>query len=109
MRFSRQPNGKWCGYSTVSDSFYESHLTEEQLLVEVIRDMAYQIVQRYMDLLKDGGYDFENIIDAFMYDNDDKKTRAFWERKFKMMGCSKEQMEKVKSRIDYLAENGELK
>ena len=108
MRFSKQPNGQWCGYSTVSDSFYESNLSEADLLAEVIRDEAYRIARRYIELLSDGGYSFDDIIEEFKYSNDDKKTRAFWERKFRYMGCSKEQMEKVKARIDYLEVEGEL-
>lgn len=108
MRFSRQPNGNWCGYSTVSDSFYESNMTQEMLLEAVIADAAAQIARRYMDLLKDGGYSFDEIIDEFRYDNDQKETRAHWERKFKLMGCNKDQMARVKQRIDELIEDGDI-
>jgi hypothetical protein len=79
-------------------------MTPEMLLREVIADMAAKIASRYVDLLKDGGYSFDNIIDEFRYDNDQKKTRAHWERKFKSMGCDKDQMDRVKQRIDELIE-----
>lgn len=109
MRFSKQPNGKWCAYSTVSDSFYESDLSDVDLLAEVIRDESYKIARRYIGLLSDGGYSFDDVIEEFKYSNDDKKTRAYWIRKFKLMGASEEQMVEVNKRIDYLQENGELK
>lgn len=35
MRFSRQPNGRWCGYSTISDSFYHVHLTDKEQMERV--------------------------------------------------------------------------
>lgn len=108
MKFSRQPNGNWCGYSTSSDSFCESNMTQEMLLGAVIADMAAQIASRYMELLKYGGYSFDDIIDEFRYDNDEKKTRAHWEKKFKLMGCDKDQMNRVKQRIDDLIEDGDI-
>ena len=101
MKFSKQPNGNWCGYSTISDSFYESNMTEQMLLREIIADAALNIAMS-------GGYCFDNIIDEFKYDNDDRKTRAHWERKFRLMGCNKEQMARVKQRIDELLKEGEL-
>lgn len=135
MRFSKQPNGQWCGYSTISDSFYCAHLDEKGLVMEVVKDIVnidyacgnipspkedkalvqYLISvstragERLMLLLENGGYDFDNIIEAFTYDEDNKQTRAHWVRKFNLMGAGKEQMDKVNKRIDYLQENGELK
>lgn len=109
MKFSKQPNGNWCEYSTISDSFYESNMTEQMMLRELIADEALKIAHRYFDLIKNnGGYCFDNIIDEFKYDNDDRKTRAHWERKFKLMGCNKDQMARVKQRIDELLNEGEL-
>ncbi len=135
MKFSRQPNGKWCGYSTISDSFYCAHLDEKHLVEEVIKDIVHidsacgnipspqeekALIQylngvamraegRIASLLENGGYDFDNIIEEFTYDGDDKQTRAYWVKKFKLMGAGKEQMDKVNKRIDRLQENGELK
>lgn len=135
MRFSKQPNGQWCGYSTISDSFYCAYLDEKHLVEEVIKDIVHTdsacgnipspqeekaLIQylisvamraegRIASLLEDGGYDFDNIIDAFTHDDDDKQTRKHWESKFKRMGCNKDQMKKVKERVDYLQENGDLK
>lgn len=109
MKFSKQPNGNWCGYSTISDSFYESNMTDEMMLRELIADEALKIAHRYFDLIKNNGeYRFDDIIDEFKHDNDDRKTRAHWERKFKLMGCNKEQMDRVKQRIDELLKEGEL-
>lgn len=109
MKFSKQPNGNWCGYSTISDSFYESNMTEQMLLREIIADAALNIAMRYFELTQNnGGYCFDDIIDEFKYDNDDRKTRAYWERKFRLMGCNKEQMARVKQRIDELHKEGEL-
>ena len=134
MRFSRQPNGKWCGYSTISDSFYHVHLTDKELVAAVIADIARldfacnkipdpmnsedlseycqavcdRSTERLNKLFNDGGYDFDQIIDHFRYDNDKRATRAFWLRRFKYMGCNKEQMERVNAGIDRLEENDDL-
>ena len=79
------------------------------LLREIIADAALNIAMRYFELTQNnGGYCFDNIIDEFKYDNDDRKTRAHWERKFRLMGCNKEQMTRVKQRIDELLKEGEL-
>ena len=84
-------------------------MTEQMLLREIIADAALNIAMRFFELTQNnGGYCFDNIIDEFKHDNDDRKTRAHWERKFRMMGCNKEQMARVKQRIDELLEEGEL-
>lgn len=134
MRFSRQPNGKWCGYSTISDSFYAVNLDDEHLSAEVVADLArldaagndvpsphdakalsrYSHIlmarfrQRILDLLSQGGYSFDNIISEFRYFNDKRETRAFWLRYFKRMGCSQEQVERVNARLDELEEDEDL-
>jgi hypothetical protein len=109
MKFSKQPNGNWCEYSTISDSFYESNMTEQMLLREIIADAALNIAMRYFELTQNnGGYCFDDIINEFKYDNDDRKTRSHWERKFRLMGWNKDQMARVKQRIDELLEEGEL-
>lgn len=134
MRFSRQPNGKWCGYSTISDSFYAVNLDDEHLSAEVVADLARldaackkipsphdteafaryshmlmkRFQQRMQNLLRDGGYSFDDIINEFRYYNDMKETRAFWLRCFKRMGCSQEQMERVNTRLDDLQEVEDL-
>lgn len=134
MRFSRQPNGKWCGYSTISDSFYAVGLNDEYLSAEVVADIARidaacddipsphdaeafakyvrmlmkRFQQRTQDLLRDGGYSFDDIINEFRYFNDKRETRAFWLRCFKRMGCSQEQMERVNTRLNELKEVEDL-
>lgn len=134
MRFSKQPNGRWCGYSAISDSFYHVHLTDRELVAAVIADIARldftcdkvpdptssddlleycqtvcdSSAERINRLFHDGGYDFNQIIDHFRYDNDERKTREFWIRRFKYMGCDKEQMERVNARINWLEEDDDL-
>ena len=144
MRFSKQPNGRWCGYSTISDSFYHVHLTDKELVAAVIADttrldfacdkvpdptssddlveycqtvcdlveycqtVCDRSAERINRLFHDGGYDFDQIIDHFRYDNDKRKSRAFWIRRFIYMGCDKEQMERVNARIDRLEESDDL-
>lgn len=135
MRFSRQPNGKWCGFSTISESFYHVQLTDEQLVAAVVSDtvevdaacgavpnpgeakqlkkylheVANRCAKRIAMLLENGGYDFDRVIDQFSYDNDQKQTRAFWIRRFTYMGCSKEQLARVSCSIDCLADRGDLR
>lgn len=134
MRFSRQPNGKWCGYSTVCDSLYEIELDDEHLSAEMLADMARmdatcgnipspydaeafaeysrglikRFQQRMQDLLSIGGYNFDDIISEFRYSNDIKETRVSWLGRFKRMGCSQEQMKRVNTRLDELEEMGTL-
>lgn len=109
MKFSKRPDGLWCGYSTIADSFYELRLDDRELLAEVIRDMAYGIVERYYDLVKyNQGYSFDDVIDEFRYYNDKKKTRKFWVNYFKRAGCSDEQMSIVNKRLDCLEKDGDL-
>lgn len=134
MRFSRQPNGKWCGYSTVCDSFYEVELDDEHLSAEMLADMVridaacdnipsphdakkfarylriltMRFQERMRDLLTCGGYSFDDIISEFRYSNDMKQTRTFWLRRFKLMGCSQEQMSRVNTRLDELEEMEDL-
>ena len=134
MRFSRQPNGKWCGYSTISDSFYAVNLDDEHLSAEVVADLARidavckeipsphdakafarysrilmkRLQQRMQNLLSQGGYNFDDIINEFRYYKGMKETRAFWLRCFKRMGCTQEQMDRVNTRLDDLEEAGDL-
>ena len=134
MRFSKQPNGKWCGYSTVCDSFYEVELNDEHLSTEMLADMARidatcgnipspydaeafaeysrglikRFLHRMQDLLTCGEYNFDDIISEFRYSNDMKETRRFWIRRFKIMGCSQEQMSRVNMRLDELEESDDL-
>lgn len=109
MKFSKRPDGLWCGYSTIADSFYELRLDDRELLAEVIRDMAYRIVERYYDLVKyNQGYSFDDVIDEFRYYNDERQTREFWVNYFKRAGCSDEQMSIVNKRLDWLEKDGDL-
>lgn len=109
MKFSKRPDGLWCGYSTIADSFYELRLDDRELLAEVIRDMAYRIVERYYDLVKyNEGYSFDDVIDEFRYYDDQRQTREFWVKYFKRVGCSDEQMQKVNERLDQLERDGDI-
>ena len=82
---------------------------EDKALIQYLISVAIRAKGRIASLLEDGGYDFDNIIESFTYDEDDRQTCAYWVRKFKLMGAGKEQMDKVNKRIDYLQVNGELK
>ena len=109
MKFSKRPDGLWCGYSTITDSFYELRLNDRELLAEVIRDMSYRIVDRYYDLvIYNEGYSFDDVISEFRYYNDERQTRAFWVNYFKGVGCTEEQMSIVNKRLDWLEKDGDL-
>lgn len=108
MRFGKRPDGKWFGYSTIADSFYELSLDNEDLLRAVIADCAGDIAHRYIRLMRDGGYDIDDAIRQFRYCNDQPQTGDFWREYFRRCGCSPEQLTAVEARLEQLDEEGDL-
>lgn len=107
MDFSKRPDGKWCGFSAISESFYDLSLKEGQcLLTSVLSDVASNVASHYYSLLNEGGTDFDYVIRTFKLYKDEPRTARFWREYFKSCGCDERQMEIVERRINSLKEEG---
>lgn len=85
---SKQPNGKYCRFSTVIDTVTDYDMTEEdyiEMCVEKAKKEAKDVLVNYTQ-------PFQNVIDYFYPNNDTKEQFA---EKLKEMGASEEQINEV--------------
>lgn len=85
---SKQPNGKYCRFSTVVDTVTDYDMTEEdyiEMCVEKAKKEAKDVLANYTR-------PFQMVIDYFYPNNDTKEQFA---EKLKEMGASEEQINEV--------------
>ena len=85
---SKQPNGKYCRFSTVVDTITHYNMTEEEYIemcAERARKEARDVLERYTR-------PFQQVIDWFYPNND---TQQQFAEKLKEMGVGEEQINMV--------------
>lgn len=88
---SKQPNGKYCRFSTVVDTVTHYNMTEEEYIemcVERAKEEAREVLAIHTR-------PFEWVIDYFLPNNDTKEQFA---EKLKKMGASDNQIKKLKEK-----------
>lgn len=93
---SKQPNGKYCRFSTVVDSVTDYNMTEE----DYINLCVERAIEEAKDVLKNYTRPFQWVIDSFHPNND--SCEEFIE-KLKEMGCDEHYTSQIKSE-DYADE-----
>ena len=87
---SKQPNGKYCRFSTVVDSVTDYNMTEEdyiQLCVERAIEEAKDVLEHYTR-------PFQMVIDSFYPNNE---TCEEFVKRLKEMGCDEYYTSQIKS------------
>lgn len=90
---SKQPNGKYCRFSTVVDTVTDYNMTEEEYIemcVERARKEARYVLEKWTR-------PFQQVIDYFYPNNDTPQQFA---EKLKEMGASQEQINMVLNMTD---------
>lgn len=90
---SKQPNGKYCRFSTVVDTITDYNMTEE----EYIEMCAERARKEARDVLEKWTRPFQQVIDYFCPNND---TQQEFAEKLKEMGASQEQINMVLNMTD---------
>lgn len=101
MHYIKQPNGKYCSYSSISDSIYEINLTEEDLFQKIATDMARQIYRAFEEAKAQKGFmNFENMLSEVRYVLDKRRTSKFWFDFLKKTGCDIKLIGETISRLE---------
>lgn len=90
---SKQPNGKYCRFSTVVDTITDYNMTEE----EYIEMCAERARKEARDVLEKWTRPFQEVIDYFYPNND---TQQQFAEKLKEMGANQEQINMVLNMTD---------
>lgn len=94
---SKQPNGKYCRFSTVVDTVTDYNMTEE----EYIERCAERAREEARDVLANRTKPFEWVINYFLPNND---TIEEFVKILKDMGASEEQIAELASQHEYKGE-----
>ena len=88
---SKQPNGKYCRFSTIVDTVTHYNMTKEEYIemcVERAKEEAKNVLENHTQ-------PFQMVIDYFYPNNDTKEKFA---EKLKEMGASEEQIKLLKEK-----------
>ena len=92
--WAKQPNGKWCRFSTIVDSVTDYNCEKEDILNCIIERTKERFERDFEH--GDYNYPFDEVIERF---NTNNNTLEEMIEMCKEMGASEEDIEKLKQRV----------